>query len=160
LPRVSRKVELPVGIGSVWEFVSNPGNLPRWWPRVVRVEGVVGRSGTATLSWTSLLEADSGRRVRLDFEATNCDPPVQFSWCQELTGTQFEKHLRRQEYSIRLEGSQDRTVLELVAETDLKGSAKLATLNLRKSQGQVLDRALADLHETLVPRAEQETVPD
>lgn len=160
MPRVSRSLEVPVAIDSVWDFVSRPGNLARWWPRVIRVEGVVGQAGTTGLSWTSLLEADSGRRVRLDFQATTAEPPNAFGWIQELANTQFEKHLRRQEYMILLGDLAGGTAVELVAETDLKGSAKLASLTLRKSQGRVLDRALNDLRQTLLPGSEAEGPPE
>lgn len=151
MPRVSRNLEIPVAIDLVWDFVSRPGNLAKWWPRVIRVEGIVGQPGTRGLTWTSLLEADSGRRVRLDFRATGADPPRAFSWIQELADTRFEQHLKRQEYLIHLEGATGGTVLELTAETDLKGTAKLASLTLRKSQGKVLERALVDLRKNLAP---------
>jgi len=85
--------------------------------------------------------------VRLDFRATGADPPTMFGWAQELADTQFEQHLKRQEYLIRLEEKADGTVLELIAETDLKGTARLASLTLKKSQGRVLERALDDLRE-------------
>ncbi len=160
MPRVSRSLEVPVAIESVWDFVSRPGNLAKWWPRVIRVEGVVGQAGTTGLSWTSLLEADSGRRVRLDFQATKADPPNAFGWTQELASTQFEKHLKRQDYMILLDDRAGGTAIELVAETDLKGSAKLASLTLRKSQGRVLDRALSDLCQTLLPGLEDGGPPE
>ncbi len=149
MPRVSRQLEVALPIGQVWDFISRPGNLAKWWPRIVRVEGLVGQPGTTGLKWTSLLEADSGRRVRLDFEAVKAEPPTLFSWQQELADTQFEKHLRRQEYLVELEDRGNSTGVELIAETELKGSARLAGLTLRKSQGQLLDRALSDLDHVL-----------
>lgn len=149
MPRVSRKLEIGLPIDHVWGFVSNPGNLGKWWPRIVRVEGLVGQPGSPGSRWTSLLEADSGRRVRLDFESTTVRSPEIFAWQQELAGTQFEKHLRRQEYSVLLHLVNGGTEIELVAETELKGSARLAGLTLRKSQGELLDKALAGLADAL-----------
>lgn len=149
MPRVSRQLEVPLAIGQVWNFISRPENLARWWPRIVRIEGLAGQPGTSGLKWTSLLEADSGRRLRLDFEAVRVESPSLFSWQQELADTQFEKHLRRQEYLIQLEDRGDSTGIDLIAETELKGSARLAGLTLRKSQGQLLDRALSELEHAL-----------
>lgn len=149
MPRVTRKLEVGQPIDRVWDFIGHPGNLAKWWPRIVRVEGLVGQPGSPGSHWTSLLEADSGRRVRLDFEATTVRPPEIFSWQQELAGTQFEKHLRRQEYSAVLHETTGGTRIELVAETELKGSARLAGLTLRKSQGELLDAALTGLADAL-----------
>jgi len=41
-----RTVEAPVP--EVWKLVSDPYALPRWWPRVSRVEDVDARQGELT----------------------------------------------------------------------------------------------------------------
>jgi uncharacterized protein YndB with AHSA1/START domain len=60
----TRTVEAPVG--DVWKLVSDPYNLPRWWPRTGRVENVTGDGGRRT-RWTKVLETAEGRGVRADY---------------------------------------------------------------------------------------------
>jgi len=38
--RVTRKRTIAAPVAEVWRLVSDPYNLPRWWPRVGRVENV------------------------------------------------------------------------------------------------------------------------
>ena len=45
----------------LWELVSDPAHLPRWWPNVTRVEDV--QAG----AWTTVMATGSGRPVRADY---------------------------------------------------------------------------------------------
>ena len=79
--------------GEVWELVSDPYSLPRWWPRTMRVESVEGEGAGA--QWTKVLGTAEGRGVRADFR---CDESVEgerYGWEQQIAGTPFERHLRR-----------------------------------------------------------------
>ncbi|MGH2855564.1 MAG: SRPBCC family protein, partial [Solirubrobacteraceae bacterium] len=40
MPTTQRTRTIAAPAGEVWELVSDPHHLPRWWPRVARVEGV------------------------------------------------------------------------------------------------------------------------
>src|SRR5919112_1578797 len=41
--KVTRTREIAAPVGAVWDLVSDPHSLPRWWPKVMRVEDVSGR---------------------------------------------------------------------------------------------------------------------
>ena len=46
----------------VWELVSDPYSLPRWWPRTSRVENVERKAGGRRSQWTKVLETSRGAR--------------------------------------------------------------------------------------------------
>ena len=45
MPNVARSRTIPTSGERVWALVSDPHNLPRWWPETVRVEDVQGQPG-------------------------------------------------------------------------------------------------------------------
>lgn len=116
-----------------------------WWPRVTRVEDVDGKAGKARTRWTNVLAADSGRKLRLDYCCTNATRPERYVWEHELEGTPFEEHLLSQETEVNLRPDGSGTEVTLTATHTLKGSARLAGFMMRKTQKQMLDRALASL---------------
>ena len=54
---------------AVWEVVSDPYHLPRWWPRVERVEEVEDDA------WTKVMISSRGRAVRSDYTRLESEPP-------------------------------------------------------------------------------------
>ena len=46
---------------AVWEVVSDPRRLARWWPRTERVKGITAKG------WTTVLRSERGRAVRADW---------------------------------------------------------------------------------------------
>jgi uncharacterized protein YndB with AHSA1/START domain len=40
VPRISRRRRIDAAPDAVWSLVADPYNLPRWWPRTIRVENV------------------------------------------------------------------------------------------------------------------------
>lgn len=72
MPRVRRSRVIDAPRGEIWRLVSDPGQLPRWWPRVVRVEGISG-SGDR---FTEVLRTDSGRDLRADFTVQEREKPL------------------------------------------------------------------------------------
>lgn len=92
-------------------MVSDPRQLPRWWPGVARVEEAT------PAAWTKVLSARSGRAVRADFTRTAAERPRRIAWRQELLGSPFERILSEARTEIRLEPDGDastRVELELV----------------------------------------------
>ena len=61
MPDVTRSRTVAAPPDQVWELVSDPFNLPRWWPATARVEDVDDDA------WTSVLRTPSGKTVRADF---------------------------------------------------------------------------------------------
>jgi uncharacterized protein YndB with AHSA1/START domain len=81
---------------AVWDVVGDPHHLPRWWPRVTRVEGVQAQA------FTEVLTGRKGKVVRADFTVIESRPRQLVVWSQELEGTPFEAVLRSAVTQIEL----------------------------------------------------------
>jgi uncharacterized protein YndB with AHSA1/START domain len=139
--RRSRVVAAPPE--DVWATVGDPYHLPRWWPRVERVELVQGDG------FTQLLRTDKGRAIRADFRVTQSHKPAVRSWRQEVAGTPFEGILEWSEIAVRLEpegAAATRVTLE--QDQKLRGLAKFGGFMARRAARRSLDTALDGL-ETL-----------
>lgn len=150
MPRVTRKTTLKASPEEVYQTISDPRRLPDWWPRVIRVEDVAGRPGAERTRWTNVLEADSGRKLRLDYRCVGATSPQRYAWEHELEGTPFEEHMNSQTTEVRLVPSRGGTEVRLTSEHGLKGSARLAGFMMRRSQREMLDKALSGL-ESIYP---------
>ncbi len=88
MPTASETRTLSTPAGEVWQLVCDPYHLPRWWPRVERVEAVTGSL------FTQVMRSSSGRLVRADFERTEHDEAqMRLVWAQQIAGTPFERVL-------------------------------------------------------------------
>jgi uncharacterized protein YndB with AHSA1/START domain len=115
--RIARPIPAP--IEQVWEIVADPHHLPRWWPRVARVEGVQEDGG-----FTEVLTTPKGRTLRVDFSLLENQAPAPGAeavrrWSQELDEGPFQRMLKRSETTVRLrpDGQETQVTLELVQET-------------------------------------------
>ena len=79
-----------------------PNHLPRWWPRVTRVENVQGSPGAKRTRWTTLLGTEAGRAVRADFRCVSAAVNERYVWEQEIADTPFERILKRAETEVRI----------------------------------------------------------
>jgi len=131
----------------VWELVSDPYGLPRWWPRTMRVESVDGEG--ADLQWTKVLGTAEGRGVRADFRCIESVDRERFGWEQLIPGTPFERHLRRYEVQVSLSDEGDNTAVTLAATQTLRGLSRLGSPMMRRGQGSLLDEALDGLERAL-----------
>lgn len=147
MPRLSRNRTLPAERRDVWLLLSDPYNLPRWWPRVQRVEGVEGEG--KGMRWTKVLGTAEGRSVRADFRCTASVEPERFGWEQEVEGTPFERHLRRYAIEASLSESGEGTEIALSASQTLRGLSRLGSPMMRRGQGALLDEALDGLEGAL-----------
>jgi uncharacterized protein YndB with AHSA1/START domain len=142
----TRTVEAPVG--DVWKLVSDPYNLPRWWPRTGRVENVTGDGGRRT-RWTQVLETAEGRGVRADFRCVSAAEGERYVWEQELEGTPFERHLKASRVEVRLRERDGGTEVALAEEQSLKGMSKLGSPLMRRARRAMLDEALDGMQRAL-----------
>jgi uncharacterized protein YndB with AHSA1/START domain len=149
MPRVSRRRTIAAPIGEVWGLVSDPYSLPRWWPRVSRVENVDRKDGGRRSQWTKVLETAEGRGVRADFRCLSSAENERYVWEQQLEGTPFAKHLRRSEIEIRLRAEGEETAIALTATQTLRGMSRLGSPMMRSGQGRILDQALEGIVEAL-----------
>jgi uncharacterized protein YndB with AHSA1/START domain len=88
MPTASASRTIAASPEAVWDVVGDPHHLPRWWPRVTRVEGV------EVDTFTEVLTGRKGKVVRADFTVVESRPQQRVVWSQEVEGTPFEGVLR------------------------------------------------------------------
>jgi|SRR5215217_1434002 len=147
MPRVTRRRTVGAPAAAVWELVSDPYNLARWWPKTVRVEGVEGEGAEAR--WTKVLGTAEGRGVRADFRCRVCVEGERYGWEQLIPGTPFERHLRRYEVEVILADEAAGTKVSLSAAQALRGLSRLGSPLMRHGQGALLDEALDGIERAL-----------
>lgn len=148
MARTTRTRTLDVPVGDVWKLVSDPYNLPRWWPRTARVENVSGDGGRRT-RWTKVLETAEGRGVRADFRCVSSAERERYVWEQELAGTPFERHLKGLQVEVKMRERNGGTEVSISEEQSLKGMSKLGSPLMRRARGDVLDEALDGIERAL-----------
>jgi carbon monoxide dehydrogenase subunit G len=137
--KVSRSRTLPTAPDDIWPTIGDPYHLPRWWPRVERVELVQGDG------FTELLRTDKGRSIRADFRVTQSRRPELRRWRQEVEGTPFAGILESAETEVRLEAHDGGTRVTLTQEQKLKGMARFGGFMVRSATRKALDGALDGL---------------
>jgi uncharacterized protein YndB with AHSA1/START domain len=149
VPRVTRKRTIAAPIGEVWRLVSDPYSLPRWWPRVGRVENVEQRSAGRRSQWTKVLETAEGRGVRADYLCLSSAEEERYVWEQQLEGTPFAKHLRSSRVEIGLRAREQGTQVSIASAQTLKGMSRMGSPMMRRGQASILDDALDGIERAL-----------
>jgi uncharacterized protein YndB with AHSA1/START domain len=97
VPTTRRKRTIAAPVDELWALISDPHHLPRWWPRVTRVEDV------QVAAFTEVMKTKKGKTVRADFEVVRQDEAERvLIWSQRVEGTPFERVLRSAETELRL----------------------------------------------------------
>jgi uncharacterized protein YndB with AHSA1/START domain len=136
----SRSRTLATDPERVWEVIGDPHQMPRWWPKVTRMEGVEPER------WTQVLLTKKGRPVRADFHLLASEPPWRRSWEQEVVGTPFERVLNESVTEIVLEPADDGGARVTIAQRQkLKGYSRTGGFLLRRATKAILDEALDGL---------------
>ena len=92
-----RSRTIPASAEELWEVVRDPHHLPRWWPRVTRVEDVEG------YAFTEVMTTTKGKIVRADFDVLANDEQARtLTWAQRIEGTPFARVLRSAETEVWL----------------------------------------------------------
>jgi uncharacterized protein YndB with AHSA1/START domain len=149
MPRVSRRRTIPAPVGEVWDLVSDPYSLPRWWPRTIRVENVDRKGGGRRAEWTKVLGTTEGRGVRADFRCLSSAEGERYVWEQQLDGTPFERHLRSSKIEIAMRADGEGTEVKLTSEQSLRGMSRLGSPLMRHGQGEILNEALDGIERAL-----------
>jgi uncharacterized protein YndB with AHSA1/START domain len=150
MPRISRRQTISAPVGEVWDLVSDPYNLPRWWPRTSRVENVDRKGGGRRAEWTKVLETAEGRGVRADYRCLSSAEGERYIWEQQIAGTPFERHLRSSKVEIALRESSDGTEIRITSEQSLRGMSRLGSPMMRRGQGAILEEALSGIKRALI----------
>jgi uncharacterized protein YndB with AHSA1/START domain len=147
--KVSRSRVIAADRERIWQLVSDPHNLPRWWPKTKRVEDVRGGEGKRA-HWTAVLETERGTGVRADYRCTGSTARERYAWEQQLAGTPFDRILRSSSLEIALAGATEGTEVTLTAEETLRGLSRLGSGMMRGASRRRLDEALDGIDRALV----------
>lgn len=145
MPVVRRSRTLDASAQQVWEVVSDPYHMPRWWPDVKRIEAVEDDR------FTQVFTTKKGRSVRMDFRLLASEPPGagagapgRRAWEQELAGTPFERVLGEAITEIVLEPAGESTRVTIALRQKLRGFSRSGGFMLRRATRTRVDQALGD----------------
>jgi uncharacterized protein YndB with AHSA1/START domain len=97
VPTARRSRTIAASVEDLWGVVCDPHHLPRWWPRVTRVEDVEGGA------FTEVMTTSKGKLVRADFNLVLADEGARtLRWDQQVQGTPFGRLLKSAETEVRL----------------------------------------------------------
>jgi uncharacterized protein YndB with AHSA1/START domain len=144
VPTVVRARTIGAPQDAVWSVVADAYHLPRWWPRVDRVEDV------SEQHWTTVTTSSRGRTVRFDYERVYADPPDRLVWRQLLEQTPFERFLREAVTGVLLSPDEEGTRVELRLVRKLRGLARFGGIQMRRAARRELDEALEQLDHVVV----------
>jgi uncharacterized protein YndB with AHSA1/START domain len=130
---------LAVSPHELWDLISDPHHMPRWWPGVTRMESVEDDR------FTQVFKTKKGRPVRIDFRVLESDPPLRRSWEQEIAGTPFERVLNESVIEVELNPVGDGTEVTITHRQKLRGYSRTGSFMLRRATRSKLDEALDGL---------------
>jgi uncharacterized protein YndB with AHSA1/START domain len=141
VPTTRRTRTLAAPAQDVWELIADPHHLPRWWPRVARVEEVEREA------FTQVLASPRGRLVRADFRIVAHDEQaLLLRWSQQVQDTPFARLLVSAETELRLEPAGRSTNVTIELRQSLRGFfANLGASRVRRAARATLDEALDGL---------------
>jgi uncharacterized protein YndB with AHSA1/START domain len=154
MPRASRSRVIAAPRGEVWRLVSDPHHLPRWWPKVTRVEDVYERERGAGSRWTEVLETASGRGVRAEFRCRRSREPDEYEWEQEIEDTPFAKVFKTSVTTVALDDADGGTRVTLQLDQDLRGLSVLGGFMMKRASRDQLEAALDGLERALAGDAD------
>ncbi len=149
MPRVSRSRTVATEPTQVWDLVSDPHSLPRWWPKALRVEDVHDSRGKRA-RWTTVLATERGTGVRADYRCSGSTSGVRYAWEQEIDGTPFDRILKTSSVEIALAREPGGTKITLTSDETLRGLSRLGSSLMRGASRRRLDEALAGIERALV----------
>lgn len=141
MPTARRSRTIAAPAQELWELVCDPHHLPRWWPRVERVEDV------AEGAFTELMRTAKGKAVRADFLLVRTDPQTHtLTWQQQLEGTPFARVLSSSETHLTLHDDGDSTSVTIELRQRLSGFfPRFGGFMVSRAAAATLDEALDGL---------------
>jgi uncharacterized protein YndB with AHSA1/START domain len=139
--RASRKIS--ASPEDLWEIVRDPYHLPRWWPRVARVEDV------ADDAFTEVMKTRKGKTVRADFDVIRSDEQSRtLVWEQRVEGTPFAGVLSSSETELRVAPAGEQppgaeVTIEMRQELSNRAGSTFRGKSLLPSMGQRMVRRAA-----------------
>ena len=143
---VRRARSIDAAPDAVWRLISDPYNLPRWWPSVVRVEDA------SDDAWTKVMRAPRGGIVRADYTLLESRPRTRAVWRQELEESPFERIFSSSVIEIEIQAEGEcRSRVQLAAVQQLRGRFRLGGSMVRRASKRLLDEALDGIERALAP---------
>ena len=141
MPDASRSRTIAAPAQELWDVISDPHHLPRWWPRVTRVEDVEEDA------FTEVMKTRKGKLVRADFRVLARDDVAHsLTWDQLLEGSPFAGVLKSSETEVRLQaGSAQATEVTIELRQALNGVSRFGGYMVRRAARATLDEALNGL---------------
>jgi len=137
---IDREREISAQRELLWKIVADRHALPRWWPRVARVEDA------SEQAWTTVVTSPNGKALRADYTLLACEAPSRLCWRHEIVESPFERLLTSSIYELALEQAQAGTTrVRLRAELGLRGFARLGGFQVTRATTRQLDGALRGL---------------
>ena len=141
MPTARRSRTIAAPVEELWEVIGDPHHLPRWWPRVTRVEDVEGDA------FTEVMRTARGKLVRADFELVESDERARsLTWEQRLAGTPFARLLSSAETKVSLEQAGEGTSVTIELRQTLTGFfPRFGGFMVRRAAAATIDEALDGL---------------
>jgi uncharacterized protein YndB with AHSA1/START domain len=141
VPTARRSRTIATSVDELWEVIADPHHLPRWWPRVNRVEDVEADA------FTEVMKTAKGKFVRADFELVESDASAhRLRWEQRLEGTPFARLLSFAETRVSLEQAGDQTKVTIELQQTLNGFfPRFGGFMVRRAAVATIDEALNGL---------------
>ena len=145
MPTARRTRTIAAPAQELWQTISDPHHLPRWWPRVSRVEDVTDGE------FTEVLSTKSGKFVRADFTLAESDERAgRLRWEQRLEGSPFARLLKSAETEVWLESvageAGDATTVTIELRQALNGFfPRFGGYMVRKAAASTIEEALDGL---------------
>jgi carbon monoxide dehydrogenase subunit G len=143
MPTTRRTRALAAAPDAVWRVAGDANHLPRWWPRVQRVENVTEEEFTAVYG------TSKGRPVRGDYRVVAHEPPRRRHWAQRIEGSPFERFVREFETIVEVEPAGAGSEITLTVIQKLRGLSRTGGFLAKRAMRRQLDEAL-DRLEALV----------
>ncbi|HWX74611.1 MAG TPA: SRPBCC family protein [Solirubrobacteraceae bacterium] len=141
MPTARRSRIIAAPAQQLWEVVADPHHLPRWWPRVARVEDVEGDV------FTEVMKTAKGKVVRADFELVRADERERtLRWEQRLEGSPFARLLSSAATIVNLEEADSGTRVTIELRQELAGLLpRFGGFIVRRAALATIDEALDGL---------------
>jgi uncharacterized protein YndB with AHSA1/START domain len=116
VPTARRSRTIAASVEELWAVIADPHHLPRWWPRVTRVEDVEGDA------FTEVMKTAKGKLVRADFLLVQSDEATRsLTWAQQVEGTPFARLLSAAETQVSLQAGAEGTSVTIELRQKLSG---------------------------------------
>jgi uncharacterized protein YndB with AHSA1/START domain len=142
VPTARRTRTIAASPQELWAVLGDPHHLPRWWPRVSRVEAVEQDA------FTEVLTSAKGKIVRADFRLVDAVAQRHIVWAQQVENTPFARVLKSAETEVSLSDADDSPATEVTVELRQTLQGFLARLGghlVRRAAGSTIEEALDGL---------------